>query len=315
MQPPSETAAEALESWIEAQDKLRDKALKTLDDLRMAYLDANSNIEASITARRDKELAGLEELKLTEEEAAEARVLINAKAASEIANHHEQTLQRQADQNEQMTQRTVATFANMAQTIGSSFGQIARDGEITFGRITELLINLATQFALLQASGNGFDLSKLFGGGVSSLSFGGAGAGAGFSGAGSIGGFSTVLHGGGIVGGDASRRRGVPLSAFSGAPRFHSGFMPNEYPAVLERGEGVFTPGQMRALGGSQKIEVVVNNNAGVKVSTNESQEPDRFKLMIELDDATSRLARGEGSSLNRAIRDLTGTRPRGVNR
>jgi len=57
-------------------------------------------------------------------------------------------------------------------------------------------------------------------------------------------------HGGGIVGREAPAfYRMVPNLAFAGAPRFHGGFAPDEYPAILQRGEGVFTAGQMKALG------------------------------------------------------------------
>jgi hypothetical protein len=45
----------------------------------------------------------------------------------------------------------------------------------------------------------------------------------------------------------------VPAAAFAFAPRLHAGFMPDEYPTVLKKGEGVFTPGQMKALGAEKK--------------------------------------------------------------
>ncbi len=64
-------------------------------------------------------------------------------------------------------------------------------------------------------------------------------------------GFTPGLHSGGIAGLEATFLRAVPPSVFANAPRFHGGGMigPNEVPAILERGEGVFTPEQMRALG------------------------------------------------------------------
>ena len=48
-------------------------------------------------------------------------------------------------------------------------------------------------------------------------------------------------------------RTGIPAAAFAGAPRLHGGGIPglaaDEIPTILRRGEGVFTPEQMRALG------------------------------------------------------------------
>lgn len=61
--------------------------------------------------------------------------------------------------------------------------------------------------------------------------------------------FETMpYHKGGIVG-DGRGYRIVPRSSFSGAPRYHSGIGPDESPAILKKGEGVFTPGQMAAIG------------------------------------------------------------------
>ena len=44
--------------------------------------------------------------------------------------------------------------------------------------------------------------------------------------------------------------RAVPASLFANAPRLHtSGIASDEIPTILQRGEGVFTVGQMEALG------------------------------------------------------------------
>ncbi len=62
-----------------------------------------------------------------------------------------------------------------------------------------------------------------------------------------------VVHTGGIIGRDGLEMRSVLSSVFDGAKRFHTGGMPGlssgEVPAILKRGEGVFTEGQMAALG------------------------------------------------------------------
>ncbi|WP_028578462.1 tape measure protein [Desulfomicrobium escambiense] len=62
--------------------------------------------------------------------------------------------------------------------------------------------------------------------------------------------YSVGHHGGGVVGSEASFMRPVPAETFAGAPRYHNGLMPDEFPAILQKGEGVFTRGQMEAMGG-----------------------------------------------------------------
>ena len=72
-----------------------------------------------------------------------------------------------------------------------------------------------------------------------------------------------VGHAGGIVGALRTVRTGVPARAFAAAPRHHAGgiagLAPDEVPTILKRGEGVFTPDQMRALGAGATPEVTVN--------------------------------------------------------
>ncbi len=69
-------------------------------------------------------------------------------------------------------------------------------------------------------------------------------------------------HTGGIVGMEGSSRVVSP-SVFANAPRFHTGGIAGyEVPTILKRGEGVFTEGQMKALGarGTQNLKVEIIN-------------------------------------------------------
>lgn len=63
-------------------------------------------------------------------------------------------------------------------------------------------------------------------------------------------------HSGGIVGSEGIYRR-ISSLAFAGAIRAHSGLGPDEIPIIAKRGEGVFTPGQMRALGGGMSDDLL----------------------------------------------------------
>ncbi len=69
-----------------------------------------------------------------------------------------------------------------------------------------------------------------------------------------------TFHAGGIVGAESAGSRFVSPMAFAGAPRFHAGgIVGDEVPAILKKGEGVFTAEQMRALGGGSGSTLTIN--------------------------------------------------------
>jgi lambda family phage tail tape measure protein len=74
----------------------------------------------------------------------------------------------------------------------------------------------------------------------------------------------SLFHEGGVVGSDYAPARAVPAMAYANAPRFHGGFQPDEYPAILQKGEGVFTKKQMQALGKDKESEPATTNNTFV---------------------------------------------------
>ena len=67
----------------------------------------------------------------------------------------------------------------------------------------------------------------------------------------------------GVTAEGAGGRRTLPPALFDGVPRYHAGgiagLRPEEVPAILQRGEGVFTPAQMRALG-APSVTVQIEN-------------------------------------------------------
>ncbi len=92
-------------------------------------------------------------------------------------------------------------------------------------------------------------------------------------------GMATVKHDGGIIGYGQTRTRGISPSWFAGAPRYHTGgvagLAPDEYPAILQRGEEVLTKDSPRNIlngggvqqgggaGGSMRV-VLVDDRARV---------------------------------------------------
>jgi tape measure domain-containing protein len=68
-------------------------------------------------------------------------------------------------------------------------------------------------------------------------------------------------HIGGIVGAGGTRFTSFPAALFSGAPRFHSGLRPDEFPAILQRGEEVVPKNEVGKRHGDLVIPVSVTVN------------------------------------------------------
>ncbi|MFO6418992.1 phage tail tape measure C-terminal domain-containing protein [Hylemonella sp. W303a] len=87
-----------------------------------------------------------------------------------------------------------------------------------------------------------------------------------------------TAHTGGVIGSDFLSSKVVDPAVFNGAQRRHSGgLVSGEVPIIAQAGEGVFTPGQMKALGmkanegagaAPMNLKVEVINNNGSQVNT-----------------------------------------------
>lgn len=127
-------------------------------------------------------------------------------------------------------------------------------------------------------------------------------------------------HRGGVIGVDSPTfTRDVPVLAFAGAPRFHNGggyFAPDEYPAILQRGERVLNREETRAYhagmasGREPQVNVVINNTTGEDVSTQRSRDGNgNTRIDVMVGNVAAKQAITPGSNLNRAIRGTTGSR------
>jgi len=145
-----------------------------------------------------------------------------------------------------------------------AFVQWATTGKVSasdlFNSIAEEALRAAYRMAVIKPFGSLFEgIFSSIGGSIASSLFGG--------GSGMIGDFPApgpvqVAHSGGVIGKDVLPSRSVSPDLFENAPRFHGGgVVGNEVPVIAQRGETVFTPGQMRALGTElgQRPEVQVN--------------------------------------------------------
>ena len=125
----------------------------------------------------------------------------------------------------------------------------------TLGYINKIIMRQMIMNSLFGSSANGGGLANAIGSGLQSY----FGASAGGASEGNIGNISSTLaHSGGIIGkdtGDAVKK--ISENLMNVAPRLHNGLAPDEYPAVLQKGEGVFTQEQMAAMGGGTEVNII----------------------------------------------------------
>jgi hypothetical protein len=132
-----------------------------------------------------------------------------------------------------------------------------------------------------------------------------------------------VAHGGGTLGYDSFPMRNTSWSLFHGAPKFHSGGTAGrEIPAILQEGESVLTPGQMRSLGkmsggSSGPITVNVNNApAGTKATATTSKDRGggpKIDIWLEtqIGDTAASLVDSGQSPLNASLERRYGLAPK----
>jgi lambda family phage tail tape measure protein len=153
-------------------------------------------------------------------------------------------------------------ISNSFKNMEDALVDFVKTGKLNFKSLVDSIIADLIRMAIRQnitgpmASGFMQVLSGLF-------ATPGAGAGGG-SGAGAGVNYGYSFHEGGIVGGAARMSRSMPAAYLAAAPRYHGGLQPDEFPAVLKRGEGVFTPEQMRAMGGTSiSISIPISMSEG----------------------------------------------------
>ena len=189
--------------------------------------------------------------------------------------------------------------ADAARGMEGALVDFVRTGEIEFRSLADSIIADLARIAVQRAITG--PLSAALGG---LLGLGGGS----FRGVSEAGGH-LFFHAGGVAGAPGgSVRHGVDPRAFAGAPRFpHGGVAGDEIPAILRRGEGVFTPEQMRALGGPPNLEVRLINEGGTpQEATDDGVRWDGEKFIVTV---LLRDARGNGP-VTQAFRHAVSRRP-----
>jgi len=90
---------------------------------------------------------------------------------------------------------------------------------------------------------------------------------------------ANVAHSGGIVGAGMAQRK-VPEMVFSKAPRLHAGLQPDEFPAILQRGETVISKNDIAT---QEPPKIIINNNTGQSMEQERAPEFDGEKWVVSI--------------------------------
>ncbi len=124
-------------------------------------------------------------------------------------------------------------------------------------------------------------------------------------------------HTGGVVGAEGGARFVVGVNP-AALPRYHGGVGPGEQLAVLQKGEGVFTAGQMKALGqamGGSGVTVNIIDRTGSDITTQSRETQQGQEIDVIIDQAVAKKLGQFGSSSNRMLKQTYGARERLVSR
>ena len=125
------------------------------------------------------------------------------------------------------------TIEGWGKDSAAAIADFAMRGETSFRDMIDAMIRDLLRMAAYQNitrplfGGISGAIGNLFGGGTTGPHIGAGGT------------TAFGMHGGGIAGQDSSFTRTLPGGLFSHAPRLHSGLMPDEFPAILQKGEAV----------------------------------------------------------------------------
>jgi lambda family phage tail tape measure protein len=279
----------------------RDKAHReAIDEITRAYLGLGSETDqARVKANqwRDEALAGLDATRegyasfAAQVEAIYQNMLAEARANDlESSRHWEDGLTRGfkavLDEAEDMASQTERLVRNAFKGMEDALVSFVTTGKLDFKSLADSIIADLVRIQIRQS------ITQPLSNALSTIDFGA---------------LFGAAHTGGVIGIDSLQTRQVSPSVFAGAPKFHTGgVIGQEVPIIAKRGETVFTPGQMRALGDRQgnnpvNVEVnVINNASGVEATTQTTPLANggmRLDVMIErIEGQMARnVSRGEG--------------------
>lgn len=226
----------------EADQQIRESLAETnADRLRLGEIAISRDLEQAMSLIRNSNLTAQEQMR-----AEEAVTSFIAARREQLARQTESAVESQMRSWGRLTDNMGQMWANQMDSMLDGLAQFVTTGKLN---MNDLARSMIADIARVQLRAAASGIFKMLGG----LDLFGSGAGAG---AGSGNSFPTVtasggtFHAGGMVGREGAPFT-LPASLWQNAPRFHSGTMlaGDEVAAVLQKGEGVFTAGQIAAIG------------------------------------------------------------------
>ncbi len=158
----------------------------------------------------------------------------------------------------------VSSFGNYAwvNELSGAITDLARSAVIDFRNINQAALSFVQRLETIIFNAL---IGKPLENWITGLLGGMVSGGGGFGGGGGGGLFALVaslFHTGGTAG-EATSQRAVAPSTFSGAPRFHTGLLPGELPAILLKGEAVLNTGLTDRIGSTMGglADMAANSN------------------------------------------------------
>ena len=285
---PLEVETAAVERW-------RDDMLEAIGELGAGHEDLAARVVAAAAAR----------IAILEDEARQAGRQVDTASGTIAAG-----LRDYAAEGEDAMEALRDATQDAAQSMEDAFVEFATNGKLEVGSLVDAILadfaRLAVRQHITGPLAQGF--AGLFGGGgTASIQ------GATITRALSPGAPGHIHHAGGIAGAPGGvARHGLPPWLWAGAPRYHGGgvadLRPDEVPVIVQRGEGIFTPEQMRALGAASapppvRVEIVNRGTPQRAVSAEAARGPDMAELVVSIiaDDIA------QGGHVGRRVTELAG--------
>lgn len=248
-------------------DAWRDAQLQGLDEGSRGYVEFAADVETVYHSMLEKSVEA-------ERKAAEERM----QASTDWKDHAIMALREYEDNARNIADEVGDAFTRNMQSMEDALVEFVKTGKLDFSSLADSIISDLIRIQVRQSiTGPLSGMLKTF---VNGLTGGG----------GEVWSEENLMmvpanHSGGIVGSEGAGRYVHP-AVFADAPRLHTGGLAgSEVPAILKRGEGVFTEGQMKALGmsRSQNIKVEVVNKGTPQQANNTDVRFDGKDMVVRI--------------------------------